>query len=120
MRPVAEACGSAAAANLNTSAFAESVAAAYATGGVPAQAMSAALSKAATTGGCTGATRALAGKADVERLHCALRLSAFQMLTLGVFSDRAQCHWFSTSQLVLQQHCELLCTRMVFALLSLG
>lgn len=66
MRPVAEACGSAAAANLNTSVFAEAVAAAYATGGLPAQAMSAAFTKAATTGGCNGTTRALAGKAVCE------------------------------------------------------
>jgi hypothetical protein len=58
---VAEAVGSAAAAGLNTSVFAESIAAAFAKGGVSAQAMSAALTKAATTGGCNGTTRALSG-----------------------------------------------------------
>jgi hypothetical protein len=60
---VAEAVGSATAAGLNTSVFAEAIAAAFATGGVPAQAMSAALTKAATTGGCNGSTRALSGEA---------------------------------------------------------
>jgi hypothetical protein len=52
VRPVAEAAGSAAAAGLNTTIFAEAVAAAYFTGGVPNEAMNEAFKKAAQTGGC--------------------------------------------------------------------
>jgi hypothetical protein len=68
--PVAEAVGSAAAAGLNTSVFAESIAAAFAKGGVSVQAMSAALTKAATTGGCNGTTRALSGAAGCQTRAC--------------------------------------------------
>lgn len=60
--PVAEAAGAACAAGLNTSVMAECIAAAYATGGAPAEAMSAALTKAAQTGGCAGVAQALAGE----------------------------------------------------------
>jgi hypothetical protein len=81
VRPVAEAVGSAAAAGLNTSAFAESVAAAYATGGVPAQAMTAAFTKAATTGGCNGTTRALSGEHAVHScLWMGLQCKVYQAL----------------------------------------
>jgi hypothetical protein len=59
VRPVAEAAGSAAAAGLNTTIFAEAVAAAYFTGGVPNEAMTEAFRKAAQTGGCKGVIQVL-------------------------------------------------------------
>jgi hypothetical protein len=59
VRPVAEAAGSAATAGLDTTIFAEAVAAAYFTGGVPNEAMTEAFRKAAQTGGCKGVIQVL-------------------------------------------------------------
>jgi hypothetical protein len=74
VRPVAEGAGSAAAAGLNTtvltSVFAETVAAAYFTGGVPNQAMNEALIKAAQTAGCRGVLQALARELEVVACQC--------------------------------------------------
>jgi hypothetical protein len=61
---VAEAAGSAAAAGLNTTLFAEAIAAAFQVGSVPAQAMTEAFTQAAQTGGCRRVYNTLGGK------HC--------------------------------------------------